>query len=345
MRTTGMRSERTGIKGGAVASCVSENTRGRNGTRRRLFALCAAAGLVWVAAGSEVSGITVDGSIADWSAANIYSDPLGDNQGQGAMLQTDMTRWGAVVKGNTFYGFIEMSEPISAFNGPTGHTGNSYWWFEIDADDVASTFVNGRYVAGCAADIGPEVGIDTDLDEVPRFDFWGAEDDMGQLGNPVSSGAIGIAGRIIEVSFLVSELAAEVYTYPDHVVSGPTWTVAAVVETSGGLGWEYDQWGNDVSDEIATIANPEPPIPGDANYDDHVDDEDASILGANWLLQSGATWEMGDFNHDFKVNDKDAAIMAAHWTGSEGNGGSVPEPGAVVLLVSAAMALWFRRRR
>jgi hypothetical protein len=83
---------------------------------------------------------------------------------------------------------------------------------------------------------------------------------------------------------------------------------------------------------------------GDANADGVVDDEDASILGKNWLVGSGATWGMGDFNGDYKVNDADAAIMAAHWTAS-GSEGSVPEPGTVVLLISAAIALWFRRRR
>jgi hypothetical protein len=87
--------------------------------------------------------------------------------------------------------------------------------------------------------------------------------------------------------------------------------------------------------------------PGDANGDDVVNDEDASILGANWQVQLGATWAMGDFNEDGKVNDQDAAIMAAYWTmpGEGGANPSVPEPGTLVLLASAAAALWFRRRR
>jgi hypothetical protein len=84
--------------------------------------------------------------------------------------------------------------------------------------------------------------------------------------------------------------------------------------------------------------------PGDANGDGSVDDTDASILGANWLKQSGATWGMGDFNEDGKVNDQDAAIMAANWAPA-GTGSSVPEPGTLVLLASAAAALCFRRRR
>ena len=83
--------------------------------------------------------------------------------------------------------------------------------------------------------------------------------------------------------------------------------------------------------------------PGDANGDLVVNDEDASILGAHWLMQSGATWAMGDFNADKKVDDKDAAILAAHWSTGVREA-SVPEPGTLVLLASAAAALWFRRR-
>ena len=61
-------------------------------------------------------------------------------------------------------------------------------------------------------------------------------------------------------------------------------------------------------------------------------------------MAGDATWGMGDFNSDDVVNDKDAAIMAAHWTAG-GGGGSVPEPGTVVLLLSAIATLWFWRRR
>jgi hypothetical protein len=85
------------------------------------------------------------------------------------------------------------------------------------------------------------------------------------------------------------------------------------------------------------------PFPGDANRNQVVDDEDASILGANWLMASGAAWADGDFNWDGAVNDKDAAILAAHWTAGGGEG-SVPEPSTLAMLLGAAVMAWLVRR-
>jgi hypothetical protein len=94
------------------------------------------------------------------------------------------------------------------------------------------------------------------------------------------------------------------------------------------------------------ISEPDPPpIPGDANGDRVVNDKDASILGKNWLVQSGASWSMGDFNNDKKVNDADAAILAAHWGETAAKGASVPEPSTVALLLGALVSLFVWRQR
>jgi hypothetical protein len=93
---------------------------------------------------------------------------------------------------------------------------------------------------------------------------------------------------------------------------------------------------------LAGLTGPETPLPGDANLDRVVDDKDASILAANWLVAEDATWFMGDFNQDGAVDDEDAAILAANrgqplpapWAGV-----AVPEPSTVVLLWGALASL------
>ena len=75
-------------------------------------------------------------------------------------------------------------------------------------------------------------------------------------------------------------------------------------------------------------------FPGDANLDGVVDDEDASILGSNWLKSIGATWSHGDFNGDWAVDDKDAAILAAHWGQGPEASPNVPEPSTISLLAA-----------
>jgi len=92
-------------------------------------------------------------------------------------------------------------------------------------------------------------------------------------------------------------------------------------------------------------------IPGDANLDGIVDDKDASILGLNWQMPSGAEWINGDFNDDYAVNDKDAAILAAHYGQSvesvESAGTNIPEPSTLELLIGLGIGggLGFSRRK
>jgi len=84
-------------------------------------------------------------------------------------------------------------------------------------------------------------------------------------------------------------------------------------------------------------------LPGDADGDGTVDEDDASALAANWLKQSGATWAEGDFNDDGVVDDADATILAANWQVSVT--ASVPEPTMSVLLLALAGGLLIRFRR
>lgn len=84
-------------------------------------------------------------------------------------------------------------------------------------------------------------------------------------------------------------------------------------------------------------------LPGDANDDGMVDEDDAAILAAHWLKQGSSTWGQGDFNGDGNVNDVDAAMMATNW-GVGTSSASVPEPSVLILLCSAIAILWIKRR-
>jgi len=88
-----------------------------------------------------------------------------------------------------------------------------------------------------------------------------------------------------------------------------------------------------------------PPIPGDANGDQKVNDLDAKVLAANWGAGS-ATWAMGDFNDDQNVDAIDGAIMAANWGyGMGGESTAVPEPTTLAGLAGMMLLGLFLGRR
>ena len=90
-------------------------------------------------------------------------------------------------------------------------------------------------------------------------------------------------------------------------------------------------------------------IAGDANNDGKVDGSDVTILAGNWQkgVSDGltASWEEGDFNGDGKVDGSDVTILAGNWQyGVEAAASAVPEPGTIVLLISAIASLLIWRR-
>ncbi|MBN1590583.1 MAG: PEP-CTERM sorting domain-containing protein [Pirellulales bacterium] len=88
-----------------------------------------------------------------------------------------------------------------------------------------------------------------------------------------------------------------------------------------------------------------PAVPGDANYDGVVDQNDATALASHWG-EENALWADGDFDLDGVVGPKDASIMAAHWGhGAPGAGAAVPEPSTLMLLLGLAAAITFRPAR
>jgi len=85
---------------------------------------------------------------------------------------------------------------------------------------------------------------------------------------------------------------------------------------------------------------------GDANADGVVDDNDLSLLLANWtgVGGEGKTWGQGDFDGNGAVSDTDLSLLLANWTGSP-DSIEIPEPAALSVLAVGGLALRRRRRR
>jgi len=68
--------------------------------------------------------------------------------------------------------------------------------------------------------------------------------------------------------------------------------------------------------KIAWYENLSPRVNGDANRDGLVDDDDLSLLPANWNRETD--WIHGEFSGRPPVNDDDLSLLLANWTGAGG---------------------------
>ncbi len=83
-------------------------------------------------------------------------------------------------------------------------------------------------------------------------------------------------------------------------------------------------------------------IVGDCDLSGCVDDDDLSLLLANWGV--GTTWGTGDLDESGTVDDDDLSLLLANWgTGCSPAGEAVPEPATLSLLVLGGLALIRRR--
>jgi len=89
-----------------------------------------------------------------------------------------------------------------------------------------------------------------------------------------------------------------------------------------------------------------PALPGDANRNGFVDDDDLAILLGNWTgpFGTGRLWETGDFEGDCDVADDDLNMLLSNWTGAPPAGASVPEPATLSLLALGGLAAMRRKR-
>ncbi len=132
---------------------------------------------------------------------------------------------------------------------------------------------------------------------------WINNTDGNTLGDPMDS----------YVVFGDERLADLPSTFPENP-QGPRVTYETIQQGGmQGLGTlnngscHAESTGQDAADPVGV-----PAIPGDANGDGLVDENDIQIMAQNWYAEY-ATWEMGDFNGDGMVGPADASILAANW--------------------------------
>lgn len=207
------------------------------------------------------AAIVVDGSIGDWPAAAVHADPVADGEGE-----AEVVSWGAIVQGDTLYGFCEMDKDIAVYDSGTNDIWGGLW---IDVDQQGGPGNTPSSLAHTAGQLGHEwagnvfegfdILVEWGVNEAhwgEGFNFWGAGDDAGGQGSPIVGGLKAYAGRIMEFSCPLSEIYSELATYPDNVAAVGTWDMGW--RTEANINANPNLWGGDNSDIVANVIVPEP---------------------------------------------------------------------------------------
>jgi hypothetical protein len=221
---------------------------------------------------------------------------------------------------------------VSSLNeSPNGLDGTFPWgFFDFRSDGAAGVDVR----AGQNSVYGP---VNDPAKDALVLENVGIASGSRWSDDPVSPGTVAWDAKVLLASGSYSGVAGRISVAPRP---GEPWSQLSEV-APGWVGPGNLEFPTAVFGDIETV-----PMPGDANVDGIVDEQDASILGAYWLRQTGAIWAMGDFNRDAKVDDRDAAILAAHWLATwPTETAPTPEPSTLALLAAGLAVLWMKRRK
>jgi len=178
----------------------------------------------------------------------------------------------------------------------------------------------------------------------PQWHYNGLLSNVAVFDRPLSEAMVAAAYALDQTPTLGYDLAEAIELFLLEVgesteIDGLVWyALGGLSGEPGLLVQENGQYYLCLEGDGTGVATVPGLLPGDADFDGVVDEQDAALVAANWLRSGDVNWTHGDFNRDGCVDDLDASILAAHWRYTSG-GAAVPEPGVLVLLTAAAAAV------
>ncbi len=328
-----------------------------NGNNINLGALGAQPG-----AGSDLGvahSINDSGQIVGWASTENSPHPahatLFDSTGNGSNIDLGTlggTRSGAYANNNdgdiVGFAWTPSSDSHATLFDPTGGENNIDLGTFGGDYSTARAINNHGQIVGWAADSSGN-------SHATIFDPTGNGDniDLGMLdGESSAAYAINNGGQIVGTA--TDSWGNTRATLFDPTGSGENIDLNDLIRPSASLelirasdindsGWIVGRGLYPNGYEGAFLLIPGPALIGDCDLSGYVDDDDLSILLANWTLYGD--WTTGDLDEYWFVADNDLSLILAHW--NEGtpplDGSAVPEPATLSLLALGACLI--RRKR